>query len=165
MLPAMRLAATMLFVALTACATPVVMLKNEATGQVVRCGGGVTGSIAGGLIGHSIEKSYDEDCVRDFEARGFRRTSTASTPAADLAAVPASAPAMKFTGGARAPAPPTSGQDSWSAERLPAAKACSTEPRAVFTGKGPGFESYTLACSDGDQLMIRCEFGNCRVLR
>lgn len=66
--------AILLALALVGCATPVVMLKNESTGQIVRCGGGVGGFIAGGLIGQSIEKSADEACVRDFEARGFRRT-------------------------------------------------------------------------------------------
>jgi len=62
-------------VILAGCATPVVMLKHDATGQIVRCGGGTTGSIAGGLIGHNLEKSSDAACVRDFEARGFKRIS------------------------------------------------------------------------------------------
>ncbi len=58
---------------LAGCATPTVMLKNEKTGQIARCGGGTTGSMAGGLIGYNIEKSNDEQCVRDYEAQGFKR--------------------------------------------------------------------------------------------
>lgn len=59
--------------ALIGCATPTVMLKNEATGQVARCGGDATGSMAGGLIGYNIQKSNDEACVRSYEAQGFKR--------------------------------------------------------------------------------------------
>ena len=58
---------------LTGCATPVVMLKNTQTGQIARCGGGTRGSVAGGVIGYSIEKDSDEKCIRDYEAQGFRR--------------------------------------------------------------------------------------------
>lgn len=68
-------AALVLALMLTGCATPVTMLRNDATGQVARCGGGTAGSVAGGMIGHAIEKSSDEQCVRDFEARGFKRSS------------------------------------------------------------------------------------------
>lgn len=68
-----RSAALLVAAALCGCATPVVMLKNEATGQVARCGGGTTGFMAGGLIGKSIEEKSDARCVADYEARGFRR--------------------------------------------------------------------------------------------
>ena len=61
-------------IGLAGCATPAVVLKNETNGQIVRCGGGATGSMAGGLIGYNIEKDNDEKCVRDFEAQGFKRT-------------------------------------------------------------------------------------------
>jgi uncharacterized membrane protein YeaQ/YmgE (transglycosylase-associated protein family) len=69
---AMLLALAIAFVA--GCATPVVMLKNDQTGQIARCGGGTTGSVAGGLIGYSVEKDSDSACVRDYESRGFRRS-------------------------------------------------------------------------------------------
>ena len=58
---------------LVGCATPVIMLKNESTGQIARCGGGTGGSTAAGLIGYNIEKDSDEQCAKDFEARGFTR--------------------------------------------------------------------------------------------
>lgn len=60
---------------------------------------------------------------------------------------------------------PKIGQDSKQAERLPEVKACTAEPLAVLTGKGPGQESYSVQCSNGDLLSIRCEFGQCRVLK
>lgn len=58
---------------LVSCATPAVTLKNDATNQVVRCGGDATGSMAGGVIGYNIQKDNDEKCVRDYEAQGFKR--------------------------------------------------------------------------------------------
>lgn len=57
----------------TGCTTPATMLKNDATGQVMRCGGDTTASIAGGLIGYTIQKNSDDKCVQDYEAQGFRR--------------------------------------------------------------------------------------------
>lgn len=57
------------------------------------------------------------------------------------------------------------GQDAGNAERLAKQQSCHASPRAVLAGKGPGFESYVVPCANGDLLMIRCEFGNCRALR
>ena len=54
------------------CSTPVVKLRNNA-GQVVQCGGGKGGSLAGGMIGHNMEKERDEKCAKDYEARGYKR--------------------------------------------------------------------------------------------
>jgi lambda repressor-like predicted transcriptional regulator len=48
--------------------------KERTKNQVARCGGGTAGSVAGGLIGYSIEKDSDANCVRDFEAKGFKRS-------------------------------------------------------------------------------------------
>lgn len=61
-----------LSVVATGCATPVTMLKNDATGQVARCGGDTGASMAGGLIGYTIQEGSDQDCVRDFELQGFK---------------------------------------------------------------------------------------------
>jgi hypothetical protein len=55
------------------CTTPVTMLKNDANGQVARCGGDTSSSIAGGLIGYTIQKNSDERCVQDYQAQGFKR--------------------------------------------------------------------------------------------
>lgn len=57
------------------------------------------------------------------------------------------------------------GQDSYSAERLAKAASCHAQPVAQLVAKGPGFETYTVACMGGDALAVRCEFGNCRLLR
>ena len=63
----------------------------------------------------------------------------------------------------RAPLP--QGQDGFSAERLAKSKECHPSPSAMLVAKGPGFESYSVACKNGDALSIRCEFGQCRVLQ
>lgn len=57
------------------------------------------------------------------------------------------------------------GQESYQVERMLSVKACNAQPRALLTNKGPGFETYTVACSAGDSLTVRCEVGACRVLR
>ena len=57
------------------------------------------------------------------------------------------------------------GKDRIVAERVARTQACTAEPQASLVAKGPGFEAYSIACSNGDALAIRCEFGNCRVLR
>jgi hypothetical protein len=54
------------------CTTPVTMLKNDATGQIARCGGDISSSIAGGVIGYNIQKNSDQNCVRDYQAQGFK---------------------------------------------------------------------------------------------
>jgi hypothetical protein len=54
------------------CATPSVVLKNPATGQIARCGGDTSASLSGGLIGYSYQKEADEKCVREYEAQGFK---------------------------------------------------------------------------------------------
>ena len=63
----------MIIAVLSGCATPVVMLKSDTSGQTVRCGGGTTGSIVGGAIGYSIEKDSDAKCVKDYESKGFKK--------------------------------------------------------------------------------------------
>lgn len=65
-------------------------------------------------------------------------------------------------------AQPTSapaGQDSRNVERIAKSQACHGDPKARLTAKGPGFETYAVACSNGDSWTYRCEFGNCRKLQ
>jgi hypothetical protein len=57
------------------------------------------------------------------------------------------------------------GTDTFNAERLARSQSCSEQPMALLVAKGPGFETFSVACTHGDALAIRCEFGNCRVLR
>ena len=61
---------------LTSCTTPKTLLKHPDTGQIVRCGGSATGSMAGGFIGYHIEKSNAQECVSDHLEQGFRRMHT-----------------------------------------------------------------------------------------
>ena len=65
------LVSALLVVGLAGCATPVTQLQDPKTGAIVQCGGGKGGSIAGGLIGHAIEKSQDEECVKRYQGSGY----------------------------------------------------------------------------------------------
>lgn len=60
------------FLALTACATPVTTLRNASTGQVVTCGGGVAGSLIGGVAGFNIEQVQDRKCEARYAGQGFK---------------------------------------------------------------------------------------------
>lgn len=66
---------------------------------------------------------------------------------------------------AAGPAPAPTGQDGYVAEKMAREQSCAATPRATLVAKGPGFETFSVQCSTGDALMLRCEFGNCRPLR
>lgn len=57
------------------------------------------------------------------------------------------------------------GTHAFQVERMREALACSSAPRATLLGKSAGAENYTVACTNGDSLAVRCEFGSCRVLQ
>lgn len=57
---------------LTACSTPMTILKNPKTGQIAQCGGSATGSMVGGVIGYQIQKSNDLKCAEEYQKQGFR---------------------------------------------------------------------------------------------
>lgn len=69
--------------------------------------------------------------------------------------------------GAGKPPPPVepSGKDSYVAERLARELKCNDTALSKLVGKGAGYESYSMACTNGETLLIRCEFGNCRALK
>lgn len=54
---------------LQSCTTPETVLKNDKTGQVVRCGGNV--AYAGILYPFMV--SADKKCVADFKDEGFKQ--------------------------------------------------------------------------------------------
>jgi hypothetical protein len=54
------------------------------------------------------------------------------------------------------------GRDTYNAERLAKRSSCSATPLATLVDKGPGFEIHKVACTSGQTMTIRCEFGNCR---
>ena len=119
------------------------------------------GAAVGGLLGGAAQGWQALERRRQAEigcmsARGHVQ----HRPQASVTPVPAPAqPAPP------AAPPPALGTDSFNAERLARAQSCSAAPLASLVAKGPGFENYSLPCDNGDALAIRCEFGNCRVLR
>lgn len=55
---------------LAGCATPQTVLQND-KGYSVVCGGSSTGSVLGGMIGYSIQKTQDNRCVKDAMSAGY----------------------------------------------------------------------------------------------
>ena len=83
---------------------------------------------------------------------------------------------MQPTSASLAPAPqqmaqsdvsrgPAIGQDSRQVERMAKEASCSGEAPGILLAKGPGYETYSVACANGDVAMYRCEFRNCRALK
>lgn len=59
--------------ALSACSTPKTVLKNEATGETVACGGGGAASyLIGGMIGQYIQRKEDKKCVDESQEKGMK---------------------------------------------------------------------------------------------
>jgi|GEM_PF-1575931 hypothetical protein len=61
---------------LSACTTPMTVLRNNKTGQVVQCGGNISSSMAGGAIGYHIQKGNDNECVAQYKTEGFKVINT-----------------------------------------------------------------------------------------
>lgn len=57
------------------------------------------------------------------------------------------------------------GRETYAVQRLAKQQACHDSPVAKLVAKGPGFESYSVPCTNGNVLMFRCEYGNCRILQ
>jgi hypothetical protein len=58
--------------------------------------------------------------------------------------------------------PPT-GEYAGNAERLARTFSCGATP--VLVARGGGFETYSLACSRADPVMLRCDSASCREMR
>lgn len=58
------------------CTTPMTVLRNNKTGQVVQCGGNISSSMAGGAIGYHIQKNNDNECVAQYKTEGFKVINT-----------------------------------------------------------------------------------------
>ena len=145
---------------LAACATPVIMLKNDQTGEVARCGG--TNGFRGTAIAvDAVVPRSDEQCVRDYQAQGFRRTSEAM----ELMRNPA--PYSGSAGGAPASTQPVSaGESKWliAAEGAARSNGCAS-PLVTMTSKGAGAELFAAQCAGGVTMSLRCEVEGCRILR
>lgn len=57
------------------------------------------------------------------------------------------------------------GKDTYQAEQLAKDQSCAATPVASLSASGPGFEVYTVPCTNDNLLTMRCEFGSCRVLQ
>mgnify|MGYP006900032765 CR=1 FL=1 len=119
-------------------------------------------AVAGGVLGstqglNALERRR-QAVATCLAARGHAPGAVAAAPQ------PLPTPALPREPALASAAPP-SGTDGFSAERLARAQSCSVQPVATLAAKGPGFETYSVACDNGDALAVRCEFGNCRVLR
>lgn len=92
-------------------------------------------------------------------------------PAAAVAPIPPAGPPLGATvpvdvNAGAMPAAPPSGKDVVVAERLARELGCATRDTVgKLLGKGPGQETYSFQCANGETLVVRCEFGNCRPLR
>lgn len=119
-------------------------------------------ALAGAALGGAGQASQALERRRQVEVqcmagRGHRLVASIPTPPLPVPNAPV-APVWQ------APPPPT-GTDAFNAERLAREQSCSPTPLATLAAKGPGFETYTVACTNADALAIRCEWGQCRVLR
>jgi hypothetical protein len=61
----------------------------------------------------------------------------------------------------RKPPPRATGRDTYNVEALAKDRNCAAVPFASLQEKGPGFELHAVPCSDGEVMVVRCEFGNC----
>lgn len=94
----------------------------------------------------------------------LERDPSVSPPAAAPAATAAPTRITDPPATATAAAPPV-GKDAFVAERFAKELGCTRDTLAQLIGKGAGYESYSFQCMNGETLVVRCEFGNCRALR
>jgi hypothetical protein len=151
---------------------------------VSKATGSVWGNVlAGGIIGYAVDRNtgagFDYPTVITVSMRSPNEAPATTDAAASTAPAPqpAVAPAaMLSTGASLAPAPqqlaqsdapkgPAIGQDSRQVERMAKEASCSGEAPGILLAKGPGYETYSVACANGDVAMYRCEFRNCRALK
>ncbi|RYF21910.1 MAG: glycine zipper family protein [Comamonadaceae bacterium] len=115
----------------------------------------VAGGVLGGTQGLNALERRRQVVISCMSGRGQTLRALPVAPPAEPTAPPP-APWM---------APRPTGTDGFNAERLARTQSCSAQPLATLVAKGPGFETYSVPCDNGDALALRCEFGNCRVLR
>jgi hypothetical protein len=63
------------------------------------------------------------------------------------------------------PEPPKPGRYTVEVENLARAENCTASTAVKLIASGAGFENYSVSCSNGDVLAVRCDFGNCRTLK
>lgn len=57
------------------------------------------------------------------------------------------------------------GRFTFEVEQLARRQRCATSPTVTLTASGTGFEQYSVPCTNGDALAVRCDLSNCRVLK
>lgn len=151
---------------------------------VSKATGSVWGNVlAGGIIGYAVDRNtgagFDYPSVITVSMRSLNEASTSSEVGTLNGPSVQSAPAVVSTSAtgtisspgpqqlaqADAPKTPALGQDSRQVEKLAKEASCYGEAPGILLAKGPGYETYSVACTNGDVAMYRCEFRNCRALK
>lgn len=57
------------------------------------------------------------------------------------------------------------GPDRYQAEQYVRTSGCQAQPTINLVNRVPGAETYSAACSNGESMVVRCEYGNCRALK
>jgi serine protease Do len=139
---------------------------------------GITTAAIGGSA-QNLNFARPAQWIGEVPARGrlamaeYRRTekpAASSTPTLAAVVVQTNEPARPVVPAVARPVLPPAevhptGQNAIDAERLAKAQRCATEPRAALVGKGAGVETYTVACTDGYALLVKCEAGRCEELK
>lgn len=129
--------------------------------------------IIGGLVGFGIDSYRDAawgyhpemsiDICRGQSERTIQRIQSA---AADNGS-PAFAVTRQNTSdleGMRSTMPSTELRYAVSAEDVAKQRQCAPVPRAILSARGPATEVYTVPCVNGDALMMKCTWGECKVI-
>jgi hypothetical protein len=120
---------------------------------------GITDMVTGAMWKYPASSSI----VLERDPSALPPAALAPAPA-PIAPGQASTISVDMNQGAPAPAPPT-GKDAVVAERTAKELGCTRDTSAKLVSKGPGHETYSFACMNGETLILRCEWGNCRALR
>jgi len=124
---------------------------------------GVWGNIiAGGLIGFTVDTwrdaawKYDPvyvvDLCRDASPESVKSIQTGMPEASRS---PAGGMVSNLSGEMRY---------ALTAESVAKQRSCAANPHAVLNARGPATEVYTVACNNGDALMLKCVYGTCTAI-
>lgn len=150
------------------------------------------GGVIGVGVDVATGAAYDYPEVISVPLVGIGSMTGSSTPSMSPVLAPAAVVAVSFAPPPQVPAPPPApavppvsatvppsppivamivpkglpgGQDAFQASRVAQGSQCHANPIPIMIGKGPGNETYSVTCANGDTLAIKCEFGTCRALK
>lgn len=133
-------------------------------------GPGVWGNLLlGGIIGFGVDTGRDAAWRYDTE---FTVDMCKGVPMKTAASIQGAAgiPALAGTSASPSAEPMTTVGDTgqmrflFSAEAMAKQQQCTNNPRAVLNARGPATEVYTVACNSGNTLMLKCTFGDCKMI-